>query len=68
MADNAGKLVKQKMQGAPERKDMPVIDAEKVNTIVKHLNKGTADILPPYSKNVQKNLKESFQIRAGIIK
>tara|TARA_R110000796_G_scaffold35443_1_gene91005 strand:- start:953 stop:1837 length:885 start_codon:yes stop_codon:yes gene_type:complete len=68
MADNAGKLVKQKMQGAPERKDMPVIDAEKVSAIVKHLNKGTADILPPYSKEVQKHLKESFQIRAGIIK
>lgn len=68
MADNAGKLVKQKMQGAPERKDMPVIDAEKVNAVVKYLNKGTADILPPYSDDVKKNLKEDWQHRAGLIK
>tara|TARA_S200002703_G_C3786080_1_gene242350 strand:+ start:868 stop:1770 length:903 start_codon:yes stop_codon:yes gene_type:complete len=68
MADNAGKLVKQKMQGAPERKDMPVIDAEKVKDVVGHLNKGTADVLPPYSNKVQSNLKESFQRRAGIKK
>ena len=66
MADNAAKLVKQKMQGAPERKDMPVIDAEKVDAVVKHLNKGTADILPPYSDNVQKDLKEDWQFRAGL--
>ena len=68
MADNAGKLVKQKMQGAPDRKDMPVIDAEKVKDVVGHLNKGTADVLPPYSKDVQKHLKETFQHRAGIKK
>ena len=68
MADNAGKLVKQKMQGAPARSDMPVIDAPKVDAIVKHMNKGTADILPPYSDKVQANLKESWQHRAGIIK
>lgn len=68
MADNAAKLVKQKMQGAPERKDMPVIDAEKVNAVVKHLEKGTADILPPYSKDVQTKLQENWQHRAGIIK
>jgi hypothetical protein len=68
MADNAGKLVKQKMQGAPDRKDMPVIDAEKVNTVVKYLKKGTADVLPPYSKDVQKHIKETFQDRAGIKK
>ena len=68
MADNAAKLVKQKMQGAPERKDMPVIDPEKVDAVVKHLNKGTADILPPYSDDVQKGLKEDWQHRAGIKK
>lgn len=68
MADNAGKLVKQKMQGAPERKDMPVIDAEKVNAVVKYLEKGTADVLPPYSKDVESHLKETFQHRAGIKK
>ena len=66
MADNAGKLVKQKMQGAPERKDMPVIDAEKVKDVVGHLNKGTADVLPPYSQDVESHLKETFQHRAGI--
>ncbi len=68
MADNAGKLVKQKMQGAPERKDMPVIDAKKVKDVVGHLGKGTADVLPPYSKDVQKHLKETYQSRAGIKK
>jgi hypothetical protein len=68
MADNAGKLVKQKMQGAPERKDMPVIDAEKVKSVVKYLEKGTADVLPPYSSDVQKHLKETYQWRAGIKK
>jgi CMP-2-keto-3-deoxyoctulosonic acid synthetase len=56
------------MQGAPERKDMPVINAEKVNAVVKHLEKGTADILPPYSKDVQTKLQENWQHRAGIIR
>ena len=68
MADNAGKLVKQKMQGAPDRKDMPVIDTEKVKDVEGYLKKGTADVLPPYSKDVQKHLKETFQTRAGIKK
>lgn len=68
MADNAGSLVKQKMQGAPERKDMPVIDAEKVKDVVGHLKKGTADVLPPFGKDVEAHLKETFQERAGIKK
>jgi uncharacterized protein (DUF433 family) len=68
MADNAAKLVKQKMPGAPSRKDMPVIDAEKVTAVVDYLKKGVADLKPPHGDNVKNSLKETFQRRAGIKK
>ena len=68
MADNAAKLIKQKMPGAPSRKDMPVIDAEKVTAVVDYLKKGVADLKPPHGDNVKNSLKETFQRRAGIKK
>lgn len=59
MMQNADKLPKQIMPGAPPRVEMPVIDGSKVAIVQKLLQNGMIDIEAPYSDNV----KQSFNLK-----
>jgi len=56
---NAKKLPTNIHPNAPERVEMPVIDAGKgdLKTVLQKLNAGELDFKPPYSPEVSKNLK-----------
>jgi hypothetical protein len=56
MMKNADALPKDIMPGAPDRVDMPVIDAKQVAVVQKFLEKGVVDLKPPYSPEVKKAL------------
>ena len=56
MSSNADKLNKQIPSWAPPRVDMPVINSDELNALVKKLESGEFDIVAPYSKDV-KNAK-----------
>lgn len=54
MAANADKLNKQIPDWAPPRVDMPVINSNELDGLVKKLESGEFDIVAPYSKDVKK--------------
>lgn len=70
MMKNANALPKDIMPGAPDRIDMPVINADQVALVQKFLANGVVDLKPPYSPEVKKILGlESIQtILDGILK
>ena len=62
MMQNANKLPKQIMPGAPSRVEMPVINADKVNMVKTMLQKGAVDIELPYSPKVKTNIKQESKM------
>ena len=54
MLKNADLLPKEIMKGAPKRIEMPVIDPSVVKKVSNFLARGSFDIKPPYSPQVQK--------------
>jgi len=59
MAANADKLNKEIPSWAPPRVDMPVINSDELNGLIKKLGSGEFDIVAPYSKDI-KPTAESF--------
>ena len=57
MMKNADNLPKNIMPGAPERIDMPVVDADEVAKVAKDIQNGTIDYTGPYSADVKSKLK-----------
>lgn len=53
MAANADKLNKEIPSWAPPRVDMPVINSDELNGLVKKLESGEFDIVAPYSKDLK---------------
>lgn len=77
MIENSKKLITQRLPDAPERIDMPVIDAgltpngeetddvkkSQLYDVCKRIANGTLDISKPYTKEVSSKLKESRIIK-----
>ena len=57
MMKNADNLPKNIMPGAPERIDMPVVNADEVAKVAKDIQNGTIDYTGPYSAEVKSKLK-----------
>jgi hypothetical protein len=57
MMKNADNLPKDIMPGAPDRIDMPVVDADEVAKVAKDIQSGTIDYTGPYSAEVKSSLK-----------
>ena len=57
MMNYADSLPKDIMPGAPDRIDMPVVDADEVAKVAKSIQNGTIDYTGPYSSEVKSKLK-----------
>ncbi len=65
MVANAAKMPKGIPGWAPNRVDMPVINAPEVATIAKAIAAGAIDIKPPYGPDVKDKLESYYQMRTG---
>lgn len=65
MLANATKMPKAIPGWAPNRVDMPVINAPEVATIAKAIAAGAVDIKKPYSPDVKDKLESYYQMRIG---
>jgi hypothetical protein len=65
MVANASKMPKAIPGWAPNRVDMPVINAPEVQTIAKAIAAGAIDIKAPYSPDVKDKMESYYQMRTG---
>lgn len=65
MVANAEKMPKAIPGWAPNRVDMPVINAPEVATIAKAIAAGAVDIKKPYSPDVKDKMESYYQMRIG---
>jgi hypothetical protein len=62
---NADKLPKDIMPGAPARVEMPVINGKEVADVAKAIAAGEIDIKSPYSDDVKAKMESYYQVRTG---
>jgi hypothetical protein len=65
MVANASKMPKAIPGWAPNRVDMPVINAPEVQTIAKAIAAGAIDIKKPYGPDVKDKMESYYQMRIG---
>lgn len=65
MVVNASKMPKAIPGWAPNRVDMPVINAPEVQTIAKAIAAGAIDIKKPYGPDVKDKMESYYQMRIG---
>lgn len=65
MVANASKMPKAIPGWAPNRVDMPVINAPEVQTIAKAIAAGAIDIKAPYGPDVKDKMESYYQMRTG---
>lgn len=65
MVENAAKMPKSIPSWAPNRVDMPVINAPEVATIAKAIAAGAIDIKAPYGPDVKDKMEAYYQMRTG---
>jgi len=66
MIDNASKMPKSIPSWAPNRVDMPVINAPEVMTVAKAIAAGAVDIKAPYGDDVKTKMESYYQMRRGL--
>ncbi len=62
---NADKLPKDIMPGAPPRVEMPVINGKEVTDVAKAIAAGEIDIKAPYSDDVKSKMESYYRMRRG---
>jgi hypothetical protein len=65
MLANASKMPKSIPGWAPNRVDMPVINAPEVGTIAKAIAAGAIDLKAPYGDDVKSKMESYYKMRRG---